>query len=347
MPAVEEVVWRVLREQASEIVSREPKLEVLVRPTILNHGDFGSALVMRLSTKLRGELLTKEFYADVFNECIEQSRGTPIDVTRLAMEDLIACEQRDPACKSIAQAFLYFKGLKSVQCYRMAHVLWTQGRKDLAMTIQARCTEVFGVDLHPAAKIGGGLMIDHGTGVVVGETATVGHGCTFLHGVTLGSTGKELGFDRHPKVGNHVFLGAQSTVLGNISIGDHVTIGSGSLVLKPLPAGATAVGSPAVVKTIATTPPDSPSPLSTRHRKTLPPSSPLPPPSPLPLPLSSQIGGVNGDAAAAPPGAVAALSAAEPARAEASEAAQEAGSSAVDVVLWDGTVWRPKHFIAL
>lgn len=146
---------------------------------------------------------------------------------------------------------LYFKGWKAIQAYRMAHVLWQLDRKDLALVIQARCTEVFGIDLHPAADIGCGLMIDHGTGVVIGETARIGNNCTLMHGVTLGGTGKSTAFDRHPKLGNNVFLGAMVTVLGNILIEDGVTVGAGSLVLKPLPAGATAVGSPAVVKSIS------------------------------------------------------------------------------------------------
>lgn len=134
--------------------------------------------------------------------------------------------------------------------YRLSHALWTAGRADLALAIQARVTEVFGLDIHPAAVLGGGLMVDHGTGVVIGETAVVGRNCTFLHGVTLGGTGTSPEHDGHPKIGCNVFLGCGVTVLGNIRVGDHCKVGAGSLVLKPLPDGATAVGSPAIVKNI-------------------------------------------------------------------------------------------------
>ena len=136
----------------------------------------------------------------------------------------LSSNSQDPACRSIAQVFLYFKGFKSIQVYRFSHVLWSQGRRDLAMVIQARNTEVFGVDIHPGARIGGGLMIDHGTGVVIGETAVVGTNCSFLHGTTLGGTGTSKDFDRHPKIGNIVFLGCGVTVLGNIKVGDHAKV---------------------------------------------------------------------------------------------------------------------------
>jgi len=187
------------------------------------------------------------FFLAAFKHCLQVDNGM---IEQLAMEDLIAVEVKDPACKSIAQVFLYFKGYKSIQCYRLAHVLWVHNRRDLAMVIQARCTEVFGVDIHPGALIGGGLMIDHGTGVVIGETAVIGRDCSFLHGITLGGTCTTADFDRHPKIGNGVFLGCNVTVLGNIQVGDHSKIGANSLVLKSLPAGCTAVGSPAHVKYI-------------------------------------------------------------------------------------------------
>ena len=195
--------------------------------------------------------MTSEFLNAVFLECVQLSKemsGHCRDIEQLAMQDLIAVEERDPACRSVASVFLYFKGYKAIQCYRMAHVLWCHGRLDLASLIQGSTAEVFGVDIHPGAQIGGSLMIDHGTGVVIGETCVIGTGCTFLHGITLGGTGKATTFDRHPKIGNNVFLGCQCTILGNIRIGNGVTVGSGSLVLSPLEDGVTAVGSPAVVK---------------------------------------------------------------------------------------------------
>lgn len=146
----------------------------------------------------------------------------------------------------------YYYILKDIKVFKhiVAHLLWVNNRPDLALVIQSRCTEVFGVDIHPGAIIGGGLMIDHGTGVVIGETAVIGRNCSFLHGITLGSTGTSEDRDRHPKLGDNVFLGCNVTVLGNIIIGSHSRVGAGSLVLKPLPAGSTAVGSPAIIKSI-------------------------------------------------------------------------------------------------
>lgn len=144
----------------------------------------------------------------------------------------------------MTNAFIYFKGFKSLQSHRVAHILWSIGKVDIAYAIQSRCSELWSVDIHPGAKIGCGLMIDHGTGVVIGETAVVGRYCSFLHGVTLGSTGKNSG-DRHPKIGDGVLIGCGAIVLGNITIGRSSKIGSGSVVMKALPPNVTAVGNPA------------------------------------------------------------------------------------------------------
>lgn len=241
-------VWELLRLQAEEICQREPLLQQFINESILKHNSFGYALVYRLANKLGGQILTINFFLEVFKQCLEIDKNGVVE--KLAIEDLIAVEERDPACLSIAQVFLYFKGYKSIQAYRYAHLLWVNNRPDLALAIQSRCTEVFGVDIHPGAIINGGLMIDHGTGVVIGETAVIGKNCSFLHGITLGSTGTSQDRDRHPKLGDNVFLGCNVTVLGNIIIGSHSRVGAGSLVLKPLPPGSTAVGSPAIIKSI-------------------------------------------------------------------------------------------------
>jgi serine O-acetyltransferase len=246
--SIRDQIWGVVRSQAMEICSREPLLSTLVESAILQHSSLQDALIFRLANKMGGKIVTADFLLSVFQLCLQLDTAKQFE--RLAMEDLIAVEERDPACKSIAQVLLYFKGFKSLQSYRLAHILWINNRIDLAMVIQARATEVFGVDIHPAAVIGGGLMIDHGTGVVIGETAIIGKNCSFLHGITLGGTGTTTEHDRHPKIGNNVFIGCNATILGNIHIGDHSKIGATSLVLKSIPAGATAVGSPAVVKSI-------------------------------------------------------------------------------------------------
>jgi serine O-acetyltransferase len=160
--------------------------------------------------------------------------------------DLSAVFQRDPACHSYAQAFLFFKGFHALESYRVAHYLWTHARQTMALFIQNRMSDLFAVDIHPAAKLGRGIMIDHATGVVIGETAVVGDDVSMLHGVTLGGTGKQ-DEDRHPKVGRGVLLSTGAKVLGNIQIGECARVGAGSVVLKPVPPHTTVAGVPARV----------------------------------------------------------------------------------------------------
>ena len=172
-------------------------------------------------------------------------------------EDGMACVRRDPACDTLLEVLLYFKGFASLVLHRAARRRWKKPGANgdggeapktrfMSLWLQSQASAAFGVDIHPGAEIGAGVMFDHGTGVVVGETAKIGDGCTILHGVTLGGTGKEAG-DRHPKVGRDVLIGAGTSILGNIRIGDGAKIGAGSIVLKPIPHGATAVGAPAKI----------------------------------------------------------------------------------------------------
>ncbi|EEE70080.1 hypothetical protein OsJ_30073 [Oryza sativa Japonica Group] len=156
------------------------------------------------------------------------------DIRRSIRLDAQAFKDRDPACAQYSWALLYLKGYHSVQSYRIAHVLWNQGRKVLALALQSRISEVFAVDIHPAARIGEGILLDHGTGLVIGETAIVGNWVSLMQGVTLGGTGKENG-DRHPKIGQGALLGAGATILGNINVGEGAMIAAGSLVLKDVP----------------------------------------------------------------------------------------------------------------
>ncbi len=246
---IEENVWQILRNQAFEMIRQEPLLTEFVNDCLLKHSTFQDALIHRLATKLNGELVDTKKWIDILQTAFtitNRSVAKKDDLKRLAFEDLIAVEQRDPACHSIAQAFLFFKGFKALQAHRIAHVFWNYKKRHLAYLIQTRSSELFGVDIHPAAHIGGGLMIDHATGVVIGETAVIGENCSMLHGVTLGGTGKHSG-DRHPKIGNNVSIGCNASILGNIDIGNDCKIGSGTMVLKSLSSGATAIGNPAKV----------------------------------------------------------------------------------------------------
>ena len=177
-------------------------------------------------------------------EVADEAYASDPSIIARAEADLRAVFERDPACKGYLQPFLYFKGFLALQTYRVAHWLHTEGRTPLALYLQSRVSELFQVDINPAAVIGSGVFVDHGTGIVIGETAVVGDEVSMLQGVTLGGTGAERG-DRHPKVGKGVLLGAGAKVLGNIKIGDYAKVASGSVVLKDVPAGCTAAGVPA------------------------------------------------------------------------------------------------------
>ena len=232
--------WRQLREAAEQAARDEPRLSSLMNATVLSHDDLASALSYQIARKLGDAELGPMSVREV---CAQAFAANPAIVTA-AESDLQAVEERDPAIKSLLQPFLYFKGFQAIQAHRVSHWLWTQGRETLAFHFQSRMSELFQVDIHPAAQLGAGLFFDHGTGIVIGETAVVGDEVSMLHAVTLGGTGAERG-DRHPKIGRGVLLGAGAKVLGNIAIGDYAKIASGSVVLKPVPAHCTAAGVPA------------------------------------------------------------------------------------------------------
>ena len=179
-----------------------------------------------------------------FREICEEAYAADPSIITKAEADLKAVFERDPACKGYVQPFLFFKGFLALQTHRVGHWLWTCGRESMAFYLQSRMSELFQVDIHPAAKIGKGAFFDHGTGIVIGETAVVGDDVSMLHGVTLGGTSAER-VDRHPKVGNGVLIGAGAHIIGNITIGDFAKIGAGSVVSKPVPSGCTAIGVPA------------------------------------------------------------------------------------------------------
>jgi serine O-acetyltransferase len=232
--------WRQLREAAEQAARDEPRLSSMMSATILSHDDLASALSYQIARKLGDAELGPMSVREV---CAQAFAADPA-IVAAAGADLQAVEERDPAIKSLLQPFLYFKGFQAIQAHRVSHWLWTQGRETLAFHFQSRMSELFQVDIHPAATLGAGLFFDHGTGIVIGETAVVGDEVSMLHAVTLGGTGAERG-DRHPKIGRGVLLGAGAKVLGNITIGEYAKIASGSVVLKPVPAHCTAAGVPA------------------------------------------------------------------------------------------------------
>jgi serine O-acetyltransferase len=239
-PAAAPPVWAALRNEAYAASKNEAALASLLAAVILNHKDLGDALSYQLARKLGDQELGAMSIRDIAEEAYDSEPA----LVEIAEADLRAVFERDPACKGYLQPFLFFKGFQALQTQRIAHWLWHQGRETLAFYLQSRSSEIFQVDIHPATKIGRGVFVDHGTAIVIGETAVIGDDVSMLQGVTLGGTGAERG-DRHPKIGKGVLLGAGAKVLGNITIGDYAKVASGSVVLKPVPAGCTAAGVPA------------------------------------------------------------------------------------------------------
>ncbi|GAA0182829.1 acetyltransferase [Lithospermum erythrorhizon] len=233
-------IWDSMREEAKVEAEREPILSSYLYASILAHKCLEQALGFVLANRLQNATLLATQLVDIFSDVIMHDR----DVQRAIRLDIQAFMDRDPACLSYCSALLYLKGYHSLQAHRVAHSLWKQGRKILASALQSRVSEVFCVDIHPAARIGEGILLDHATGVVIGETAVVGDRVSLMQGVTLGGTGKETG-DRHPKVGQGALIGASVTVLGNIKIGEGAMIAAGSLVLKDVPPHSMVAGIPA------------------------------------------------------------------------------------------------------
>ena len=239
-PSAAPPVWAALHNEAIAAARNESALASLLAAVILNHKSLADALSYQLARKLGDQ----ELRAMTLREIAQEAYASEPGLAEIAEDDLRAVFERDPACKGYLQPFLFFKGFLALQTQRVSHWLWSQGRETLAFYLQSRMSELFQVDIHPATRIGRGVFVDHGTGIVIGETAVIGDGVSMLQGVTLGGTGAERG-DRHPKIGKGVLLGAGAKVLGNIAIGDYAKIASGSVVLKPVPSGCTAAGVPA------------------------------------------------------------------------------------------------------
>lgn len=233
-------VWNRLRLDAASAAAEEPMLASFLNAAILRHDGLTEAFAHRVAAKMSDSQLDALQVHDVAKAALEADA----DLVEQAAADMLAVDERDPACRSLLQPFLYFKGFHALLCYRIAHRLWREGRDSLAFHMQSRMSERFGVDIHPAAQLGRGIMIDHATSVVIGETAVVGDNVSILHEVTLGGTGADNG-DRHPKIGNGVLIGAGAKVLGNIAVGAEARIAAGSVVLGDVPSRCTVAGVPA------------------------------------------------------------------------------------------------------
>jgi serine O-acetyltransferase len=235
-------VWSAIQANAHDICSKEQSLCGLVISNVLNHESFEASLAHRLA----GRLDHPDVSADLIRQAFHDALAIRPEIGLEARADLAATLERDPACHRPIEALLFFKGYQAIQTHRFASALFRAGRRDFALYLQSRASQVFQVDINPAARIGKGIMLDHGTGVVVGETAVIGDNVSILQGVTLGGTGKAEE-DRHPKIGNGVLIGAGAKVIGNIKVGDCARIGAGSVVVKEVPPHTTVAGVPARV----------------------------------------------------------------------------------------------------
>src|SRR5579871_3989222 len=235
-------VWSRVREEAEEIVRREPELATLIYSSVLHHANLESAVIFRIAERLDHAALPADLIRQAFHEAL---RDDP-DIGNAFRADLVAVYDRDPATARFIDPLLYFKGFHAIQTHRLAHWLWKKGRKDFALYLQSRASSVFQTDINPNARIGRGIFLDHATGLVVGETATIDDDVSILHGVTLGGTGK-ADEDRHPKIRRGVMIGAGAKILGNIEVGHCARIAAGSVVIKPVPHNTTVAGVPAKV----------------------------------------------------------------------------------------------------
>ncbi len=233
-------VWTTIRSEAEAAARMEPLMASLVHAGILHHPSLEKALSFRLAQKLA----SSEMSDLILREIADAAYASDPSLGVAARADLVAVHERDPACHRYLQPLLFFKGFQALQSYRIGNWLWRSQRRDMAYFFQMRTSEAFGVDIHPNARMGQGVMIDHAHSIVIGETAVVGDNVSMLHSVTLGGTGKQDG-DRHPKIGNGVLIGAGAAVLGNISVGRCSRIAAGSVVLEAVPPCKTVAGVPA------------------------------------------------------------------------------------------------------
>lgn len=239
-PTPHDPVWARILEETRHDAEHEPALASFLHATILNHDTLEGALGYHLATKLAGSAISSLEVREIIDAALKRDCG----ISESVRADIKAIHDRDSACDFYNLPFLYFKGFHALQAYRVANCLWKGGRTSLAYFLQSHISMIFGVDIHPAATVGKGIMLDHATGIVIGETCVIEDNVSIMQNVTLGGTGKEGG-DRHPKIRRGVLVSAGVKILGNIEVGEGAKIGAGSVVLDPVVAHTTVVGVPA------------------------------------------------------------------------------------------------------
>ena len=240
MNVIEKEVWSELKRLAIAEAEADPALAAHLYDLVIRHRGYPEALAYLIASSLANNTFNIVAMSDLVSETISHNP----EIATSSLYDLKAVCERDPACESPLIPFLYYKGFKGLQGYRIAHALWKSGRNGIARFLQSRITEVFALDIHPHATVGRGVFIDHATGIVVGQTSVIEDDVSMLQSVTLGGTGKEGG-DRHPKIRRGVMLGAGAKVLGNIEVGEGAKVAAGSVVTKPVPPHTTVAGVPA------------------------------------------------------------------------------------------------------
>ena len=235
-------IWDFIQQEAQQLSSEEPLLADFFQRAVLQHSRLEEVVVHVLAETFVASAIEPKDVRAVISQALDSDPEIGVSIRR----DIEAAFQRDAACKHYLMPLIYFKGFQALQLYRISHWLWKNQRFSFALFMQNNISERFAVDIHPAARLGNGIMIDHATGLVIGETAIVGNDVSILHSVTLGGSGCQKG-DRHPKIGNGVLLAAGAKVLGNISVGEGVKVGAGSLVLESVPDHVTVAGVPAKI----------------------------------------------------------------------------------------------------
>lgn len=235
-------IWDFIQQEAQQLSSKEPLLADFFQRAVLQHSRLEEVVVHVLAETFVASAIEPKDVRAVISQALDSDPEIGVSIRR----DIEAAFQRDAACKHYLMPLIYFKGFQALQLYRISHWLWKNQRFSFALFMQNNISERFAVDIHPAARLGNGIMIDHATGLVIGETAIVGNDVSILHSVTLGGSGCQKG-DRHPKIGNGVLLAAGAKVLGNISVGEGVKVGAGSLVLESVPDHVTVAGVPAKI----------------------------------------------------------------------------------------------------